>query len=280
MLTATRFVDKLRAAQERNASLLCVGLDPDPRRFPASVGSGAQAIAAFNRAIIEATSDIAACYKPNLGFYVAWGETGIRALAQLRDDIPAHIPVLLDAKVGDIDTTTAAYARGFFEEWDVDAVTANPFLGHDSLVPLLERADRAIFVLCKTSNPGSGLFQDRLLAATSSEPAESVSHAAARHAVSWNERGNVGLVVGATYPQQLAEIRSIAPDVPILVPGIGAQAGDLEAAVRAGVDERGGGLLLNASRAISFASSGSDFQEAARAAALALRDAIEQVRYS
>lgn len=279
MQTATGFAEKLRAAQARARSLLCVGLDPDPLRFPEVIGRRPDAIAAFNRAIIEATSDLAACYKPNLGFYVAWGEVGIRALARLRDDIPAHIPILLDAKVGDIDTTTAAYARGFFDEWRVDAVTANPLLGHDALTPLLERGDRGVFVLCKTSNPGSGLFQDRLLAATEHEPAETVSLAAARHAVAWNARGNVGLVVGATYPAQLAAVRAVAPDLPILVPGIGAQAGDLEAAVRAGVDEHGGGLLLNASRAICYASAGPDFQEAAHAAARGIRDAIERVRY-
>lgn len=274
----TDFVGKLRAAQSRNRSLLCVGLDPDPLRFPDIIGQRPEAIAAFNRAIVEATSDLASCYKPNLGFYVAWGEVGIRALAQLRADVPDEIPILLDAKVGDLDNTTAAYARGFFEEWQVDAVTANPYLGHDALLPLLDRPERGVFILCKTSNPGSGLLQDRVLEATDAESGTTVAKTAARHAVSWNRHGNVGLVVGATYPRQLAEIRALAPDLPILVPGIGAQAGDLEGAVRAGLDRHGAGLLLNASRAISYASSGADFQDAARAVATALRDEIERYR--
>ncbi|RIK44344.1 MAG: orotidine-5'-phosphate decarboxylase [Chloroflexi bacterium] len=273
-------VDTLRAASERNTSLLCVGLDPDPRRFPAVVGQRPDAIGTFNKAIIDATSDLVCCYKPNLGFYIAWGAAGFAALARLRDDVPSHIPILLDAKVGDIDTTTAAYARGFFEEWRFDAVTANPFLGEDALLPLLERGDKGVFILSKTSNPGSGLLQDRLLLDNHGEAPVSVSITVARHARAWNSRGNVGLVVGATYPAQLAAVRAEAPDLPILVPGIGVQAGDLEAAVRAGVDERGGGLLLNASRAITYASSGADFQEAARAVAVGLRDAIERVRYA
>jgi orotidine-5'-phosphate decarboxylase len=280
VLTTTTFVDRLRAAQTRNASLLCVGLDPDPRRFPRRFGNDSRAIAAFNRAIVEATADLVCCYKPNLGFYVAYGSDGIDALAQLRDDVPADIPILLDAKVGDMDMTTAAYARGFFGIWNVDAVTANPFMGHDSLLPLLERPGRGVFVLCKTSNPDSGAFQDRPIAGDDGVARESLSLTVARQARRWNEQHeNVGLVVGATYPAQMATIRAAAPDLPILVPGVGAQAGDLEGAVRAGLDEHRAGLIVSSSRAICYASAGDDFQEAARAAAVGFRDAIEQVRH-
>lgn len=272
------FVDRLRAAQAENESLLCVGLDPDPERFPDVTGKGPEAIIAFNRAIIEATADLACCYKPNFGFYLPFGLVGLEALVKVREDVPAHIPVLLDAKMGDIGITSTGYARAVFETWGFDAVTVNPFLGHDSLEPFLAYRDRAIFVLAKTSNPGSGLLQDRHLTAEDGQPDETVTMAVVRHARSWNTVGNVGLVAGATYPAQIAEVRQAAPDLPILVPGVGAQEGDLQAAVRAGLDANGAGLLVNASRAISYASNGPDFQDAARQAAQHLRDAINQAR--
>jgi orotidine-5'-phosphate decarboxylase len=273
--TVIPFGQKLRAAQSANQSLLCVGLDPDPSRFPAAVGNTPEAIIAFNRAIIEATSDLACCYKPNLGFYLAYGSLGVEALAQVRRDVPAHIPVLLDAKFGDIGITSVGYARAAFETWNVDALTVNPFLGRDALDPFLAYTDRGLFILAKTSNPGSGLLQDRRLA-----DGDTVTLAVVNDAVTWNTAGNVGLVVGATYPEQLAEVRAAAPDLPILVPGVGAQQGDLEAAVLAGLDANNAGLLINASRAISYASSGPDFQDAARAAAQSLRAQIESARNS
>ncbi len=269
----TRFVDKLRSAQEANRSLLCVGLDPDPARFPDAVGKSPESIVAFNRAIIDATSDLACCYKPNLGFYLSYGALGVESLAQVRRDIPAHIPVLLDAKFGDMDITSVGYARAAFETWNFDALTVNPFLGHDALMPFLSYQDRGIFILAKTSNPGSGLLQDRRL-----DDDTTVTMAVVNHANQWNTAGNVGLVVGATYPAQMAEIRAAAPDLPILVPGVGAQGGDLEAAVRAGLDANGAGIIVSTSRAICYASSGSDYQDAARATALALRDQIEAAR--
>lgn len=273
--TAGAFTRTLVDAQQRNNSLLCVGLDPRLDRMPHGFVSDPASIIPFNRAIIEATSDVACCYKPNLGFYLPFGISGIEALAQVRRDVPAHIPVLLDAKLGDIDITSVGYARAVFETWGFDAVTVNPLLGHDSLQPFLDYADRGIFILSKTSNAGSGLLQDRTLAG---RDGETVSEAIARHAVEWNGHGNVGLVVGATYPLQLARVRSIAPELPILVPGVGAQAGDLEASVRAGLDRSGGGILVNASRAVTYASGGTDFQEAARLAATDLRDAINAAR--
>lgn len=271
------FLDRLRQAWADSGSLLCVGLDPVPEWFPESLGRSGENIRDFNRAIIEATSDLACCYKPNLGFYMPCGHDGIDALASLRDDVPAHIPILLDCKVGDIDTTTTAYARAYFDAWRFDAVTAHAYLGRDSLQPLLGYRDRGVFVLAKTSNPGSGMLQDRLIASPDGE-GEPVSSLIARQAMEWNEHGNVGLVVGATYPGQLETIRAIVNDMPILVPGVGAQQGDLEAAVQAGVDAQHAGILVNASRAISYASTGADFKDAARAAAQRLRDQINAAR--
>ncbi|HMM40958.1 MAG TPA: orotidine-5'-phosphate decarboxylase [Thermomicrobiales bacterium] len=277
MAVETRtFAQRLRAAQESQGSLLCVGLDPDIARFPDGVARSPKAVAGFNRAIIEATADLACCYKPNMGFYLQYGIPGVEALARLRDDVPAHIPVLLDAKLGDISVTSTGYARAVFETWRYDAVTVNPFLGRDSLEPFLVYPDRAIFVLAKTSNPGSGMLQDRLL--VGDDGGETVTMAVVRHARDWSSGGNVGLVAGATWPRQLAEIRQAAPELPILIPGVGAQEGDLAAAVTAGLDADGYGILVNASRAISYASSGRDFQEAARTAATALRDAINAAR--
>lgn len=277
MAVETRtFAQRLRTAQESQGSLLCVGLDPDIARFPDGVARSPDAVAGFNRAIIEATADLACCYKPNMGFYLQYGIPGVEALARLRDDVPAHIPVLLDAKLGDISVTSTGYARAVFETWRYDAVTVNPFLGRDSLEPFLAYPDRAIFVLAKTSNPGSGMLQDRLLAGDNGD--ETVTMAVVRHAREWSSGGNVGLVAGATWPRQLAEIRQAAPELPILIPGVGAQEGDLTAAVAAGLDADGYGILVNASRAISYASSGRDFQDAARAAATAFRDAINAAR--
>lgn len=270
------FAQRLRAAQEAQQSLLCVGLDPDITRFPDGFARSPEAVADFNRAIIDATADLACCYKPNMGFYLQYGIPGVEALARLRADVPAHIPVLLDAKLGDISVTSTGYARAVFEGWRYDAVTVNPFLGRDSLEPFLAYLDRAIFVLAKTSNPGSGMLQDRRL--VSDDGPETVTMAVVRHAREWSSGGNVGLVAGATWPRQLAEVRHAAPELPILIPGVGAQEGDLAAAVAAGLDADGFGILVNASRAISYASSGRDFQDAARAAALALRDGINAAR--
>lgn len=273
-VASTGFKTLLLGAQARNNSLLCVGLDPDVNRLPDGYAREPESIVAFNRAIIDATSDLASCYKPNLGFYLRYGHAGIDALVDLRRSVPAHIPVLLDAKIGDIDTTTEGYASAYFDEWQFDAVTAHPFMGHDSLLPLLAYSERCVFILAKTSNPGSGFLQDR----TIDDENEKVSISVARSAVEWNTRGNVGLVAGATYPEDLAAIRAVAPGLPILVPGIGPQSGQLEASVRAGIDANGAGLLINASRAISYASSETDFQDAARAAALDLRNQINAAR--
>ncbi len=272
-----RFGDRLAAVVERNRSLLCVGLDPDIRRFPLHLQERTDAIIAFHRAIIEATADLVCAYKPNLGFFLAYGEAGVQALVETRRMVPPHIPVILDAKVGDIASTAEAYARAYFDLWGFDAVTAHPFLGGDSLAPWLRYQDRAVFILAKTSNPGGGDLQDLVVGeGPAAEPL--YLHVAARVA-GWQEQyGTCGLVAGATYPRQLHEIRQRCPDLPILVPGIGAQSGDLSATVRAGLDAQGTGLLINASRAVLYASDGVDFAEAARGAAQRFRDQINRIR--
>lgn len=267
------FNEKLRAAAKRAQSLACVGLDPDISRFPDSLKqfSRGKQIEAFNRAIIEATSDLVCAYKPNFAFYLQYGIEGLEALLATRKAIPSDIPVLLDCKVGDIDSTAAAYARGFFEEWGFDAITVNPYLGEDSLAPFFKYADKGVFSVCKTSNPGSGDLQDIEIAASGRPLFEEV----ASKAVRWNEMypASVGLVVGATYPEQLARVRGIATELPILLPGVGAQSGDVETSIQAGVDSSGFGLMASSSRGITYASQGDDFAEVARAMTLTLRDA-------
>jgi orotidine-5'-phosphate decarboxylase len=275
------FVERLAEAAERAGSLVCVGLDPDPARFPAPLRGErdvGRAIARFTAAIVEATSDLVCAYKPNLGFYVAQGAAGIAALAEVRRLVPPEVPVLLDCKVGDVGSTAAAYARGYFDEWGFDAVTVNPYLGADSLAPFLGRPDRGVFVLCKTSNPGGGEFQDLTVRDGGEE--WPLHLAVAARAAGWAAAGpaTVGLVVGATYPAELAAVRARCPGLPILLPGVGAQAGDLAAAVRAGVDDRAAGLLVSSSRAILYAGEGADFAERARAATLRLRDEVNAAR--
>ncbi|MEA2584966.1 MAG: orotidine-5-phosphate decarboxylase [Thermomicrobiales bacterium] len=274
------FTDRIRSATIRSDSLVCVGLDPDIAKFPAHLRDlgPREAIVQFNSAIVEATRDLVCAYKPNLGFYVAYGAEGLAALVETRRMIPVEIPVILDCKVGDMDNTAARYAKGYFEEWGFDAVTANPFLGEDSLAPFLGYADRGVIVLCKTSNPGSGDLQDLLV--RDGDRDRALFLALAERAQRWSEKypATVGLVVGATYPAQLAAVRAICPELPILLPGVGAQAGDLAAAVTAGVDARGEGLMVSSSRGVINAGSGEDFAERAREAAKRLRDEVNAVR--
>lgn len=276
-------LSRFREAAERNDSLLCVGLDPDVARFPATLRARcaddpAGAIVAFTRAIVEATADLVCAYKPNLGFYTAFGPAGLAALAETRRLIPPDIPALLDAKVNDIGHTAAAYAAGYFDAFGFDAVTANPYLGEDALRPFLGRRDRGVFVLCRTSNPGSGDLQGLAVVGEGGTTGP-LYETVARRIAAWGARyGGCGAVVGATYPRELAAVRAILPDAPILVPGIGAQGGALAETVRAGLDADGFGLAINASRAVTYASSGDDFADAARRAALDLRAAINTER--
>lgn len=279
------FGQRLQHAMRANDSLLCVGLDPDLSRFPAPLNAQTdinERIVAFNAAVIAATADLVCAYKPNLAFYVAYGAAGIAALEATRRLVPADIPVLLDAKVGDMANTAAAYAMGYLETWDFDALTVNPYLGEDSLAPFMRHADKGVFVVCKTSNPGSGDLQDIPFA--SADGNQPLYLTVADRVAAWAERwpATLGLVVGATYPNELTAVRSHAPDLPILMPGIGAQAGDLAAAVTAGLDAAGAGLLVSASRSVIYAGADrqADWTDAVRAEAQTLRDAINALRAS
>lgn len=260
------FTDKLNAASARNRSHLVVGLDPQPSLMDVPD------VAAFNRAIIEATADLVCAYKPQMAYFEALGMDGLRALETTFKAIPAHIPVILDAKRGDIGSTSAAYARAVFEVWGADATTVHPYMGEDSVGPFLEYREKGVFILARTSNPGARDFEELTLRTPTGE--RPLYEQVVTKALEWNDRGNVGLVVGATAPEELARVRSLAPNLPLLIPGIGAQGGDLEASVRNGRDARGGGFLINAARSVLYASRGADFAEAARAEAERLRAGI------
>lgn len=266
--TQPTFRTRFEAAAQRNHSLLCVGLDPDLAKIPAGV-----TVRDFLMGIVEATSDVVACYKPNIAFFEPWLGEGIEMLRELIAAVPRDVPVLLDAKRGDIGHTSEAYARAVFESLGADAVTLNPYLGQDAVEPFLRYTDRHSFLLCRTSNPGAADVQD--LQVDGHPLYERIAYLANQ----WNTRGNVGLVVGATYPAEATRIREICPDLLFLMPGVGAQAGDLEAAVRAGVDARGAGIAVNASRGVLYAG-GFDgrWADASRAAAIQLRDQINAAR--
>jgi orotidine-5'-phosphate decarboxylase len=270
-----RFLDKLEAAASTNRSWVCVGLDPDPALAPTAFAAAASAdwIAPFLRGVVEATADLVCCYKPNVAFYEALGATGMEALRETLRIIPPHIPVLGDAKRGDVGNTARAYAQALFDELGFDAATVSPYLGADALEPFFAYPDRGVFVLAKTSNPGSGAIQN-LLVDGPGGTREPLYLAVTRQALAWDQHGTLGLVVGATYPEELARVRAVAPRTPILVPGVGAQAGDLAAAVQAGADADGGRAIVNASRSVLYASRGADWQAAARQAASDLRDGI------
>ena len=266
------FHSQLAAASAAAESLVCVGLDPEVERFPAHLRARPDAILAFNRAIIDATADLVCAYKPQIAHYAAVGaeEQLQDTLRYIRDRAPG-VPIILDAKRGDIGSTAEKYAREAFERYGADAVTINPYLGRDSAEPFLQYADKGIVILCRTSNAGSGEFQnlqvgDRKLYQIIAE----------RVAGEWNSRGNCLLVVGATYPGELADIRARTGEMTFLVPGVGAQGGDVDEAVRNGRAKQGAGLVINSSRGILYAGSGEDFAAAARRATLDLRAAITQ----
>lgn len=266
------FQEKLDSASTKNNSLLCVGIDPDPALMPPVD------VATFATKIIDATSDLVNCYKPNLAFFEALGNEGIDALNKLV--ALAHnkgIPVIGDSKREDIGNTSRFYAKRLFELLDLDAVTVNPYMGSDSVGPFLEYKDRGVLVLCRTSNPGAADFQEQMVISPDGTKMP-LFELVARTVLKWNRYGNAGLVAGATDPRAIGEIRKICPDLLMLVPGVGPQAGDLEASVRISVDSRGGGLMLNSSRQVIYASKGNDFAEAARKAAVDLRDKINAAR--
>jgi len=265
------FFDRLEQRISCANSLLCVGLDPDVAKLPEGMG-----IAEFNQAIVAATLDYACAYKLNFAFYEAAGVAGWKALEKTRRCIPSGIPVIADAKRADIGNTSCAYARAIFDELGFDGVTVSPYLGWDGLAPFLERRDRGVFILCRTSNPGAADFQ--ALPVESESRTVPLYEVVAEKAALWNTHGNIGLVVGATGTAELALLRRKHPDLPFLVPGVGAQGGDLKLVMRDGRSLRPAGLIINASRQIIFASTGRDFGEAARQAALVLRDEINKLR--
>lgn len=294
------FRRQLEAAWARSDSLVCVGLDPEMERFPRTIAGGPAPILEFNKAIIDATADLVCAYKPQFAHYAA-----CRAEDQLERTIDyihqrhPGVPVILDAKRGDVGNTAKRYAIEAFERYGADAVTVNPYLGLDSLEPFLSYEDRGTIVLCRTSNAGARDLQDLRVERTeaaaretrgggsmSGEPPAArpilnlYQTVASLAATRWNARGNCALVVGATYPRELYEVRSIVGDMPLLVPGVGAQGGDVEQVIRQGRTRAGTGLIISSSRAILYASSGNDFAEAARAAAQALRESINRCRAS
>jgi orotidine-5'-phosphate decarboxylase len=269
-----RFIDKLKTAWRDADSLVCVGLDPDPARFPAHLPQGNEAIFEFNRAIVDATHDLVCAYKPQIAYFAARGAEA--QLQQTIDYIRARyprVPVILDAKRGDVGSTAEMYAEEAFSRYGADAVTINPYMGRDSAAPFLQYADRGVVLLCRTSNAGAGDIQDLTI-----DGAPLYERVAAMIADEWNGNNNCLLVVGATWPAQMAKIRAIVGDMPLLVPGVGAQGGDVEATVKAGQTRDGAGLIISSSRAILYAGKGTDFAQAARAETQKLRDAINQFR--
>lgn len=262
----------IETRQNQLKSLLCIGLDPDPRRFPEKFQRQKEPILAFNKSIIDATADLACCYKPQIAFYASQGaERELeKTISYLKD---LQIPVLLDAKRGDVGTTAEQYAAEVFDRYGADAATINPYLGFDAMAPFLDRADKGVFILCRTSNRGGADLQNLVL----QDGSLLYEHVARQAATTWNSNDNVALVTGATQPQELAKIRQITGEMTLLLPGIGAQGGELAASVKAG---EGGGLIVSSSRAVLYASSGEDFAEAARQVAESTRDEINLYRDS
>jgi orotidine-5'-phosphate decarboxylase len=255
-------------------TLLCVGLDPEPSRIPAHLRGNPDAVFEFCRAIVDATADAVCAFKPQIAHFAALGEESAmqRLIAHVHAAHPG-IPVILDSKRGDIGSTAQHYAAEAFDRYGADAATVNPYLGRDSAQPFLDRADKGVIVLCRTSNPGSGEFQDLRV-----DGRPLYQHVAQRVAREWNANGNCLLVVGATWPDELAEVRALVGDLPFLVPGIGAQGGDVEAVLRAGATSDRSGLVISSSRAILYAGAGIDFADAARTAAITQRDQINRYR--
>ena len=273
------FMQALRQRWSNTDSLVCVGLDPEPAKFPARFGSDPDAVFAFCRAIVDATAGHACAFKPQIAHFAALGaeDALTRLIAHIHAAHPG-IPVILDAKRGDIGSTARHYAAEAFDRYTADAVTANPYLGRDSVQPFLDRADRGVVILCRTSNPGAADLQDLPVQAAGGTQRPLYQHVAETIARDWNGHGNCTLVVGATWPEQLREVREIVGDVPFLVPGVGAQGGDVAAVVINARTADGTGLVVSSSRAVLYASDGEDFADAAAAEAKRLRDQINRYR--
>ena len=268
------FIDTIEASWEKKNSLLCVGLDSDLEKIPSYLLKRDKPLFEFNKDIVDATADLVCAYKPQIAFYAASrSEDELEMTIEYIHDRYPEIPVILDAKRGDIGSTAKMYAKEVFDRYKADAVTVNPYMGFDTLTPFLEREERGVIILCRTSNPGAKDIQD--LEINGKKLYQIVATMAVNR---WNYNSNVLLVVGATYPRELNEIRSIVGEIPFLVPGIGAQGGDVESAVINGKNAKGTGMIINSSRGIIYASDGKDFAMAARNAAIQLRDEINRYR--
>ncbi|PPE67276.1 orotidine-5'-phosphate decarboxylase [Caldimonas caldifontis] len=276
------FIDQLHAAERLNDSLMCVGLDPDPAKFPSPWRGDASRIFDFCAAIVDATRDLVIAYKPQIAYFAAHrAEDQLeRLMAHIRAVAP-QVPVILDAKRGDIGATAEQYAREAFERYGADAVTLSPFMGFDSIEPYLRYPTKGAILLCRTSNPGGSDLQNQRLAEVEGQP-RLYEHLARLAQGPWNTTGQLGLVVGATFPAEIGRVRELAPTVPLLIPGVGAQGGDATATVKAGYREHGGRItglvVVNVGRSVLYAGSGPDFAEAARRAAMATRDELNAAR--
>lgn len=269
------FLDMLRDASTRNNSMLCVGLDPEPAKFPAAMRGDASKIYDFCAAIVDATADLVNAFKPQIAYFAAHGaEDQLECLMAHIRKVAPHVPVILDAKRGDIGSTAEQYAKEAFERYGADAVTLSPFMGFDSITPYLKYEGKGAFLLCRTSNPGGDDLQAQVLASVPGQPSL-FEHVARQAQGPWNTNGQLGLVVGATRPHEIERVRAVAPTLPLLIPGVGAQGGDAVATVQA-AQLGGGPIIINSSRAVLYASSGEDFAAAARQAALQTRDTLNQ----
>ena len=280
------FLTMLRTAQQQNASLLCVGLDPEPSRFPEHIHGHANKIYDFCAAIVDATADLAIAFKPQIAYFAAHRAEGQleRLMEHIRRVAP-QVPIILDAKRGDIGSTAEQYAIEAFERYGADAVTLSPFMGFDSVQPYLKHHDKGAFLLCRTSNPGGDDLQNQRLASVAGQP-KMYEHIAGLAQGPWNFNGQLGLVVGATYPEEIERVRELAPTLPLLIPGVGAQGGDAVATVKAGLRQKNtatgsettGPIIVSSSRAILYASKGQDFAAAARKVAMQTRETLQLAR--
>ena len=271
------FIEQLRQAESRNDSLLCVGLDPEPSRFPGAWKGDAARIFDFCAAIVDATKDLVSAFKPQIAYFAAHrAEDQLERLMAHIKRVAPGVPIILDAKRGDIGSTAEQYAKEAFQRYQADAVTLSPFMGFDTIEPYLRFPGKGAIILCRTSNPGGDDWQMQRLASEPGQP-RLFEHLAFLAESKWNKNGQLGLVVGATYPEEIARVRELAPTLPILIPGVGAQGGDAEATVRAGLSDRGT-IIVNSSRAVLYASEGQDFAAAARAVALQTRDTLNRAR--
>ena len=278
------FLEQLQGAERQNGSLLCVGLDPEPSKFPASMKGDASKIYDFCAQIVDATADLAISFKPQIAYFAAHRaeEQLEKLMAHMRRNAP-HVPVILDAKRGDIGATAEQYAIEAFERYGADAVTLSPFMGFDSVQPYLKHHGKGAFLLCRTSNPGGDDLQNQRLASVEGQPLL-YEHIAKLAQGPWNVNGQLGLVVGATYPVEIERVRSLAPTLPLLIPGVGAQGGDAVATIKAGYRQSqgvtSGAVIVSSSRAILYASSGPDFAQAARNEAMRTRDVLRAAAQS